>query len=246
MKNANQWSPTKFVQTARGFRASRNPKYVGIYSRYIADLIAQAYETAIRKYTRGRLLDVGCGHVPLYAVYRDLVSENICVDWNNSIHANPFLDHMVDLNGPLPFDDGGFDTVLMTDVLEHIAEPANAIREVTRVMRANGTLILGVPFFYWLHEEPFDYFRYTEHALRYLCKNAGLTVREIVPYGGLPEVLVDLTAKSLGLFPRPVSLLLRPAHGCIRAFSKTWPCRKLSEASERSFPLGYVLAATKE
>jgi SAM-dependent methyltransferase len=133
----------------------------------------------------------------------------------------------------------------MTDVLEHIAEPANAIREVGRVMRPEGTLILGIPFFYWLHEEPFDYFRYTEHALRYLCTNAGLVVTEIVPYGGLPEVLVDLTGKSLGLFPRSLSVILRPAHACFRELSRMRLCRKLSESSRRQFPLGYVLAAMK-
>ena len=129
---------------------------------------------AIRAHARGRLLDMGCGYVPLYDAYRDLVSENICIDWQNTAHVNPYLDQMVDLTGALPFERGSFDTVLLTDVLEHIPEPTNLICEIARILRPGGKLILGVPFFYWLHEVPHDYYRYTEFALRRFCELSGL------------------------------------------------------------------------
>ena len=38
---------------------------------------------------------IGRGKVPLYAAYREFVTENICVDWNNSIHKNEYLDYEI-------------------------------------------------------------------------------------------------------------------------------------------------------
>jgi len=86
MKNAVRWHPTKFVNTARGLRASRDPKQVTISFHFITDIQAQWYERAIRIHARGRLLDMGCGEVPLYGVYRDLVQENVCIDWADTLH----------------------------------------------------------------------------------------------------------------------------------------------------------------
>lgn len=243
MKNADQWHATKYVRTRRGLRASRNPADVGIGSRFIVDIVAPVYERAIHKYANGRLLDLGCGHVPLYETYRDYVSENICIDWQNTRHTNPHLDQTADLAAALPLPDLSFDTVLLTDVLEHVAEPIQVFREVARILRPGGRLILGVPFLYWLHEQPHDYYRYTEFALRRFCQTSGLKVVEMEPYGGLLEVLGDLTSKGIEELPRPIAVSLRPLHSLFSACCCRWPGRK--RWSRWLFPLGYVLVASK-
>ncbi len=245
MRDPKHWKPTKFVRTKRGLRGSRDPHQVGVASRFITDIIAQHYERVIRSHANGRLLDLGCGHVPLYETYRDLVRDNVCVDWQRSPHASPYLDLIVDLNERLPFEDSLFDTVLLTDVLEHISEPMQLMCEIARLLRPGGKLILGVPFLYWLHEVPHDYYRYTEYTLRRFCRRCGLTINEIEPYGGLPEVLIDLTSKGLELFPRPLAWFLRLAHTSLSMLSNNLVCRKLSEWSKREYPLGYVLVAQK-
>lgn len=245
MQNASQWLPTKYVRTKRGLRASRNPAYVSVGSRYIADLLAQHYERVVKAHAKGRLLDMGCGHVPLYETYRELVQENICIDWKNTAHVNPFLDEYVDLNGSLPFGDQSFDTILLTDVLEHLAEPKLVISEVTRLLRYDGKLILGVPFFYWLHEVPHDYYRYTEHALRRFCELNGLKVLEIRPYGGLPEIFVDLTSKCVNYLPKPIAACLRLVHPIMAVMPNIFLFRKVSKLTQYDFPLGYVLVAQK-
>jgi SAM-dependent methyltransferase len=176
LRNIEDWRPTKFVRTARGLRASRIPAHVSVSSRFMVDNVAPYYERAIRAHAHGRLLDMGCGYVPLYDVYRDVVSENICIDWQNTQHVNPYLDQMVDLTGALPFESASFDTVLLTDVLEHIPEPLNLMCEIARILRPGGKLILGVPFLYWLHEAPHDYYRYSEFALRRFCQLSGLHI----------------------------------------------------------------------
>jgi SAM-dependent methyltransferase len=50
-----------------------------------------------------------------------------------------------DLTKGLPFDDASFDVVNMGDVLEHMDDPAAALREIRRVMRADAALILSTP-----------------------------------------------------------------------------------------------------
>jgi SAM-dependent methyltransferase len=229
----------------RGLKASRTPAHVSISSRFAADIVASYYANAIRTHAQGRLLDMGCGYVPLYDTYRDLVSENICIDWENIPHVSPYLDQVVDLTRALPFESASFDTALLTDVFEHIPEPMNLMCEIARILRPGGKLILGVPFLYWLHEVPHDYYRYTEFALRRFCQLSGLHVVELVPYGGLPEVLLDLVSKGLNFLPRPLAASLRPLHTLASLLCKTKSVRKLSERSKSFFPLGYVLSAEK-
>ncbi len=209
VKNVERWYPTKFVNTTRGHRASRDRKQVSIGSRFIIDIAAEWYERTIRAHGRSRLLDMGCGHVPLYGVYRDLVQETICIDWENTLHSSIHLDFAVDLGGKQPFENGSFDAILLTDVLEHLAEPAVALCEAGRILRLGGKLIIGVPFFYWIHEEQHDYYRYAEFALQRMCRLSGLSVVELQAYGGLPEILCDLLAKGIEDLPRPLATLLR-------------------------------------
>ena len=55
-----------------------------------------------------------------------------------------------DLNSdPLPFKDGFFDAVLMEEVIEHLVNPDNAIREAFRVLKAGGLLLLSTPNLAW-------------------------------------------------------------------------------------------------
>jgi SAM-dependent methyltransferase len=234
------------VRTKLGLRGSRSSEYVGPGSQHIADILARCYELAIRAHATGRLLDMGCGHVPLYEAYRDLVTENICVDWENTLHPNQYLDMSVDLNGNLPFDDGSFDTILLTDVLEHVTDPMRLMYEIARLLRLNGKLIVGVPFFYWLHEEPHDYYRYTEYALRRFCQLSRLKIVDLEPYGGLPDILLDLTSKGVGLLPRSLAAFVRPLHTSVSLLSRTRLFKKLSKLSQSTFPLGYVLVAQKQ
>ena len=73
--------------------------------------------------------------------------------------------------GSLPFDAGSFDTVLCTEVLEHVAEPFRAVNEIARVLRPAGHVILTVPLYFPLHEEAgMNFFRYTPYGLRHLLK----------------------------------------------------------------------------
>src|SRR5688572_15710146 len=175
MRNEAQWKQTKFARDGRGrWRANRSE--VPITSRLVADLAAAAYAEAIETHASGRLADLGCGMVPLYGVYRGKVVDIVCIDWPRSPHGSTHVDHFADLNAPLDLDPASFDTVIATDVIEHLHAPQALFASAARVLKRGGKLIIGVPFLYWIHEAPHDYFRCTRFSLEKLATESGFVV----------------------------------------------------------------------
>ncbi|MCK5131411.1 MAG: class I SAM-dependent methyltransferase [Candidatus Sabulitectum sp.] len=246
MQSADIWKPGKYVYRNNRLAASRDPEEVCVGSRLITDLIAKFYDENLRKYAKGRLLDLGCGKVPLYSAYKDCVTDNTCVDWGNSLHRNKHLDHECDLTKPLPFKDGEYDTVILSDVLEHMPRPELLMKEISRVMSPDGILLMNVPFYYWIHEEPHDFYRYTEFALRYLSETSGMEVIVLTPTGGAPEIMTDIYAKNILRIPLVGKPLAVIAQWFAALMIHTSLCAKISRATAGKFPLGYFMVAKKK
>lgn len=68
----------------------------------------------------------------------------------------------------LPFNDEEFNLVLCISVLEHLEDPHSAIKEMRRVLKINGRIIVSVPFMFPIHEAPNDYWRFTKFGLKKL------------------------------------------------------------------------------
>lgn len=245
MQSVDTWKPGKFIYRKNRLIASRDTREVGISSRLNTDLVAGFYDAFLKKYAGGKLLDLGCGKVPLYSAYKNYVTDNTCVDWGNTLHKNQHLDHECDLTKPLPFEDGIYDTVILSDVLEHIPGPELLLKEISRVLSSDGILLLNVPFFYWLHEEPHDFYRYTEFALRHLSEISGLKVIDLTPVGGAPEIMTDIYAKNILCVPvigKPLAII---AQWFTTLFIHTGFGAKISRSTARKFPLGYFMVAKK-
>lgn len=50
-----------------------------------------------------------------------------------------------DLNGPVVYQDGGFDVVVAAEVIEHLENPRFTMREIFRLLRPGGTVIISTP-----------------------------------------------------------------------------------------------------
>lgn len=179
MKNETSWRPSKYVQSGRHWASSNDPEEVGLGSRLITDSVAKIYSKHLAACARGRLLDLGCGKAPLYGIYRGLVDSVTCSDWIDSDH----VDVVSDLAQPLPFDDAAFDTIILSDVWEHVPDPALVWHEMTRVLTPGGHIVMNVPFFYWLHAHPHDFYRYTSFALSSFVSNNGLELLQLETLG---------------------------------------------------------------
>lgn len=244
MRNQNLWQPSKFRNQDGLLQASRDVKDVAISSRLVADAVADCFARFIPEHCSGLLLDLGCGKAPFYGTYKDYITDVVCVDWVNSFHGLSYIDISCDLSKPLPLPDQHFDTIILSDVLEHIPEPKNLWLEMARVIKPGGKLLISVPFYYWLHEEPHDYYRYTEHALRRFATLSGFDILVMEQYGGGVEILADILAKNIiinfhwrfgPLFADYVQRLASWYVSRRKPFYK-----KLSQ-----FPLGYFLVVKK-
>ncbi len=238
MKNVDKWTAKRFTRNRKG----------RIQGTYMHKILGNAYEPAIRSHTRGLLADVGCGDVPYYLWYRDLISDNTCIDWAHSSQGTSYLDHEADLNQGLPFlETNQFDTVLCTDVLEHIHNPDHLFTEMCRILKPGGHLILTVPFLYWIHEDPHDYHRYTHYRLRNFCESNRMEVIQLEAYGGLPEILFDLVSKGYWYHRLPANKLFQRLWLSLGMFlSRRSAVKRLSARSKTSFPMGFVLVARKK
>lgn len=240
MRNVEAWVQSKFELDASGrWRASR--REVPVTSRLMVDIVAAAYAEAIATHARGRLADLGCGKAPLYGMYRDKASAIVCVDWPNSLHGAQHVDTFADLNASLALETDSFDTILATDVIEHLHTPEALFASAALALKSGGKLIVGVPFLYWVHEAPHDFHRYTRFALEKLAKDANLAIVLLAPFAGAPEVIADITTKALSGH----AYLARIAYTLTRALLSLRAVKKLSARTSEAMPMGYILVAQK-
>lgn len=158
-------------------------------------LIEEGLEEA-SVYARGILLDVGCGQRRHAHLFTPRVERYIGLDYpavSEGIWAaagGELVDIWAD-GQALPIAAGAVDTVLCTQVLEHVPEPARMTAEIARVLRPGGHALITVPQEWGLHQEPFDFYRFTRYGLAYLAEKAGLEVVFIHNRGGFWAMLAQ-------------------------------------------------------
>ena len=108
----------------------------------------------------------------------------------------------------------------MSDVLEHLANPDQICREISRMLRPGGCLLANVPFYYPLHEAPHDYFRYTEFALRRFVRLAEMEVELLESIGGPIEIIADILSKLAGAIPVIGSPMAATIQGCASCYNE--------------------------
>ena len=107
-------------------------------------------------------------------------------------------------------------------------------------------MLLNVPFFYWIHEAPHDYYRYTEFALRRFADEAGLKVLSLEAIGGVPEVLLDLSAKTAERIPFVGPSFATFIQWSGGLFLKTSIGCRASQNTRAEFPFGYFMVVGKQ
>jgi len=116
------------------------------------------------------------------------------------------VDVVAAVDGALPAELGGpgsFDFILCTEVLEHVADWAAAFANLATLLRPGGRLLVTCPHFYRLHEEPYDFWRPTLHAIGHHARINGLAVAKQEMVGDGWDVLGTLLASCPAVPHRP-------------------------------------------
>lgn len=90
------------------------------------------------------VLDFGCGIGDYLRFRKNTVGVDIN-EYNVSYCNSNALEVKIIRNNQIPFCDNIFDGVIMDNVLEHIVDPTETIEEISRVLKENGLLLIGVP-----------------------------------------------------------------------------------------------------
>ena len=139
----------------------------------------------------GRVLDVGCGTQPYRRLFVTAEYTGMELDTQEN---RVFKRADVFYSGhTFPFDSESFDSLVCSQVLEHVFTPLEFVRELHRVLRPGGALLLTVPFVWDEHEQPYDCARYTSFGLRALMTEAGFEIVEHIKTMGDVRMLCQLT-----------------------------------------------------
>ena len=176
--------------------------------QFMVPLLRQHIENALNTYAtpaplEGRALDVGCGRQPFRKELESIGYSYTGVD----VQQNPegMVDIICAIDEALPVEltiNGRFNFVLCTEVMEHVADWDMAFRNLATLVAEGGRLLITCPHFYQLHEEPYDFWRPTLHALKYFADRVGFQAVQQEAAGDAWDVLGTLLANC---WTRPAS-----------------------------------------
>ncbi len=178
------------------------------------------------------VLVVGAGHDPYRHMFPgvgqyvrvDIVAVQGCTDVVGDALA-------------LPFEEAHFNCILASECMEHLANPFLFVRELARILKPGGTVILTVPFMYHHHPDPDDYWRPTATSLERLF--ASFPEVEVMPQGNRIHVILDLLTTAFS--PRPILFPLRVVnHLLVRL-----PGLIRDGANSSTAPSGFLVVARK-
>ena len=139
----------------------------------------------IAHYLSGKMLNAGCGTRDITPYLR----KHGVTELTRYDIASKEPDVVIGPIESMPFGDASFDSALCNAVLEHVVDAERGIRELARVVRNGGHIVVTVPFMQPYHPSPGDYRRYTADGLAQLGRNAGLDVVDVLPVHSIGQTL---------------------------------------------------------
>src|SRR3989344_2048248 len=188
------------------------------------------------KYIRGRVLDVGVGEL---ARYKHLCNFDEYVGMDIEARKGVVSGQIE----KIPFPDSSFDSIVCTQVLGDVYDLHTAFRELYRVLRPGGVVLITESLFDPLHDEPNDYWRFTKHSLGRLALDSNFKIEALEPRGGYWSVMAQLKARywierlkaNDKWFSRPLSIVFKIFGTWARLLDRLDKSR-----SNRLFTHGYI------
>ena len=151
-----------------------------------------------------RVLDIGAG----VGQYRELFGH--CDYKTHDFGQEPAtvgkytpLDYQSDITA-IPVPDAEFDALICTEVLEHVPYPIEALKEMARIVKPGGRVLLTAPLASYLHQEPYHFYGgYTPYWYRRFLPETGFDVESIVANQGFFSLFGQETQRFVLLLRSP-------------------------------------------
>ena len=153
-------------------------------------------------FTPGYTLDISSEKHASYEKDWNIELKNLI---NIDIEGKPNI--LADINN-LPFKNNTISNFGCFNVLELLQFPKVAVQEIHRVLNKTGYLVGYVPFLYPIHNQPVDYWRFSNQALYQILSIVGFENIIIEPLGGRFIVMYDIILPKKLFFIRFILSLL--------------------------------------
>ena len=124
----------------------------------------------------GVVLDAGAGDCCYEPTFKGHTYES--ADFCQVDKAYSEVTYVCDL-ADIPVEADRYDLVFCSQVLEHLPEPKKVLEEFLRVLKPGGKLWLSAPLFFPEHEQPYDFYRYTQFGFEHLLTTSGFAVEDV-------------------------------------------------------------------
>ncbi len=171
---------------------------------YLHTLMLEASLKRCGSYVTGVTLDVGCGRKPYEKTFFAGAQKYVGMDYLTDRSTPDVVGSATDI----PLADASFDSVVSTEVLEHVPDPLKALREMYRVLKPGGHLVLSTPMYWPRHEVPYDYFRYPYDGLLHLVKESGFELIELYNRGRSYAFVGQVIQHTQPIAAAPVNWLI--------------------------------------
>ncbi|MBI5138681.1 MAG: methyltransferase domain-containing protein [Candidatus Vogelbacteria bacterium] len=199
----------------------------------------------IKKYSsliNGRVLDIGSGS---FSRYQNLFQFDEYVKMDIEPGKNVDVVGRIEM---IPFKDQAFNSIVCTQVLGDVYELSKAFNELYRVLRPGDVVLITENLFDPLHDEPFDFWRFTIHGLRRLAEDVGFEIKVLERRGGYWSIMAQLKARYWIERIRPNNKWFAKIFSLRLKILGTWAIFLDSRDDSRAnklFTHGYILIAQK-
>lgn len=206
--------------------------------------------------SNSRILDVGAGSAPYrhlftHCIYQTHDFSQLKSEQLRGYNGYNKIDLVSDICN-IPLSNENVDFILCTEVIEHVPDPINALKEMHRILKTGGTLLLTAPLGSGLHQEPYHFYGgYTPFFYNKVLKDLGFSSIVITPnmgfYSLFSQELIRLVRRSAP-WKSLINLLFFPLWILFVVLSILMPLiSPILDSRERKvdFTVGYHVKAIK-
>lgn len=224
------------------------------HPQYFLKIAQRAAVAEVRRRASGNFLDVGCGRQWYRPILEPLFKRYYAMEKpdNVRLYESRFPREILADASEIPLPESSVNVVMMAEVLEFLEEPPAAIKEIRRVLRPKGELIIFTVDNYPSHGQPGNFRHYQSSGLRRLLNDSGFRVTSLKAVGNFWETRAIYT--NIFLMKRTKELIFKRQMTLVglAIFALVWPLMIFNNLAgiifgrrrgTEEFALGHIVVA---